>query len=68
MSQRRSSPCGLFSRAEDKLKLSDDVIEEAITHIRDSLSSFISRAPQSPVVLVNCQLWVGRMKANLGLL
>jgi hypothetical protein len=26
VSQRRSSPCGLFSRAEGKLKLSDDVI------------------------------------------
>jgi len=31
VSQRRSSPCGLFSRAEDKLKLSDDEIEEAFT-------------------------------------
>ena len=31
MSQRTSSPCGLFSRAEDKVKLSDDVIEEAFT-------------------------------------
>ena len=31
MSQRRSSPCGLFSRAEDKVKLSDDEIEEAFT-------------------------------------
>jgi hypothetical protein len=29
VSQQTSSPCGLFSRAEDKLKLSDDVIEEA---------------------------------------
>ena len=27
MSQRRSSPSGLFSRAEDALKLSDDVIK-----------------------------------------
>jgi hypothetical protein len=26
-----SSPCGLFSRAEDKVKLSDDVTEEACT-------------------------------------
>ena len=47
MSQRRSGPCGLFSRAEDKMKLSDDVIEEACYLIRDSLSSFISRPPQS---------------------
>ena len=31
MSQRTSSPCGLFSRAEDKLKLSDDEIEQAFT-------------------------------------
>ena len=30
MSQRRSGPCGLFSRAEE-MKLSDDVIEEAFT-------------------------------------
>ncbi len=28
MSQRRSSPTGFFSPAEDKLKLSDDVIED----------------------------------------
>ena len=27
MSQRRSGPCGLFSRAEEEMKLSDDVIE-----------------------------------------
>jgi len=31
MSQRTSGTCGLFSRAEDKLKLSDDVIEEVST-------------------------------------
>ena len=30
VSQRRSSPCGLFSRAEDKVKPSDDVIEELL--------------------------------------
>jgi hypothetical protein len=30
MSQRRASPCGLFSRAEEK-KLSDDVIEDDFT-------------------------------------
>ena len=29
VSQRRSSPCGLFSRAEDKVKLSDYEIGEA---------------------------------------
>ena len=29
VSQRRSGPRGLFSRAEDKVKLSDDVIEDA---------------------------------------
>ena len=29
--QQTSSPCGLFCRAEDKVKLSDDVIEEAFT-------------------------------------
>ena len=28
MSQKRSGPRGLFSRAEDKLKLSDDEIED----------------------------------------
>jgi hypothetical protein len=28
---QRSSPCGLFSRGEDKLKLSDDEIEEVFT-------------------------------------
>ena len=26
----RPAPCGLFSRAEDKVKLSDDVIEEVL--------------------------------------
>jgi hypothetical protein len=31
VSQRRSGPCGLFSLAEDKVKLSDDVIEVACT-------------------------------------
>jgi hypothetical protein len=31
VSQRRSSPCGLFSGAEDKVKLSDNEIEEAFT-------------------------------------
>jgi hypothetical protein len=36
MSQRRSSPCRLFSRAEDKLKLSDDVIEDEVTSTPDS--------------------------------
>jgi hypothetical protein len=33
VSQRRSSPCGLFSRAEDSFKLSDDEIKEAFTII-----------------------------------
>ena len=33
MSQRRSGPCGLFSRAEEK-KLSNDEIEEAFTDPR----------------------------------
>jgi hypothetical protein len=33
VSQRRFSPCGLFSRAEDKVKLSDDEIEEAFTSL-----------------------------------
>ena len=33
VSQRRSSACGLFSRAEDKVKLSNDVIEQACTII-----------------------------------
>ncbi len=28
MSQQTSSPCGLFSRAENKLKLSNDEIDE----------------------------------------
>jgi hypothetical protein len=32
LSQRRSGPCGLFSRAEDTVKLSDDVIERVFTH------------------------------------
>jgi hypothetical protein len=31
VSQCRSSPTGLFIPAEDALKLSDDVIEEAFT-------------------------------------
>jgi hypothetical protein len=39
MSQGRSGPCGFFSRAEEK-KLSDDVIDEAFTRFRDSVSSF----------------------------
>jgi len=30
VSQRRSSPCGLFSRAEDKVKPSDDLMEELL--------------------------------------
>ena len=33
MSQRTSGPCGLFSGAEDKLKLSDEVIEKVFTII-----------------------------------
>ena len=31
MSQRGSSPCGLFSRAEEEMKLSDDEIVDAFT-------------------------------------
>ena|SRR6266496_5332490 len=36
MSQRRSSPTGFFSPAEDKLKLSDDVIEDNFISTLDS--------------------------------
>src|SRR5260370_40897858 len=36
MSKRRSSPSGLFGRAEDKVKLSDDVIEGEFTSPPDS--------------------------------
>jgi hypothetical protein len=46
VSQRRSGPRGLFSRAEDKVKLSDDEIEEALLDPRQ-LSIFISCAPRS---------------------
>jgi hypothetical protein len=38
VSQRRFSPCGLFSRAEDKSKLSDDVIEEALRDARQQVN------------------------------
>mgnify|MGYP003694581803 CR=1 FL=1 len=43
MSQRRSSPCGLFSRAEDKLKLSDDVINEALPITRQCVELYFTR-------------------------
>ncbi len=46
MSQRRSSPCGLFSRAEGKLKRR---MTKSRTHLLDprQLSSVISHAPHS---------------------
>jgi len=40
MSQRTSGTCGLFSRAEDKLKLSDDVIEKVFTRSASSAQIF----------------------------
>jgi hypothetical protein len=40
--QRRFSPCGLFSRAEDKVKLSDDEIEELLLDPRQ-LSNYFTR-------------------------
>jgi hypothetical protein len=43
VSQRTSSPCGLFSRAEDKLKLSDDVIEEAFRTWRQFVHLYFTR-------------------------
>jgi hypothetical protein len=44
VSQRTSSACGLFSRAEDKVKLSDDEIEEAFTIIAAIGRGYILRA------------------------
>ena len=44
MSQRRSGPCGLFSRAEDKVKLSDDVIEEAFTRSATVVDLYFPRS------------------------
>ena len=42
MSQRISSPGGLFSRAEDKVKLSDDEIEDNVISTRDSRLLYLS--------------------------
>jgi hypothetical protein len=43
VSQRRFSPCGLFSRAEDKVKLSDDEIEEAFTSSATVVELYFTR-------------------------
>jgi hypothetical protein len=41
----RSSPCGLFSRAEDSFKLSDDEIEDEFTSTPDSRLLYLSAMP-----------------------
>ena len=51
MSQRRFSPYGLFSRAEDKVKLSDDVIERLLDSRRKSVEVYFTL----PAVLLTCQ-------------
>jgi hypothetical protein len=43
VSQRRSGPCGLFSIAEDKVKLSHDVIEKTFTSTATVCRDFIQR-------------------------
>ena len=64
MSQRRSSPSGLFSRAEDKVKLSDDVIEEVLPPLRQSVEPYLMllngvRLMSSGVLLNNVQRHYG---------
>ena len=51
MSQRRSTPAPLFNRAEDKLKLSNDVIEEAFTS-RATTCRTLFHALRNPVVVL----------------
>ena len=53
MSQRRSSPCGLFSRAEAKLKLSDDEIDEAFTRSATVVERYFTG---STVLCVFCRI------------
>jgi hypothetical protein len=43
VSQRRSGPRGLFSRAEDKVKLSDDEIEQAFTRCATFVERYFTR-------------------------
>jgi hypothetical protein len=44
VSQRKSSPCDLFSSAEDKVKLSDDEIEEALTRSATVVERYFTRS------------------------
>jgi hypothetical protein len=44
VSQRRSGPYGLFSRAEDKVKLSNDVIEEGFTRSATVVEFYFTRS------------------------
>jgi len=45
MSQRRAGPCGLFSRAEKEMKLSDDAIYwmrrlyGGVAHVKDKFAT-----------------------------
>ena len=51
MFQRISSPRGLFSRAEDKLKLSDDEIEQAFTRSETIVERYFT-----PSAVLSCVL------------
>jgi hypothetical protein len=42
MSQRGSGPCGLFSRAEEEMKLSDDVTEEVLLDPRQFVELYFT--------------------------
>jgi hypothetical protein len=63
VSQRTSSTCGLFSRAEDKVKLSDDEIEEAFTRSATVVHLYITR---SAILWAFCRITAGRYEQTIG--